>query len=230
MNDLRRLKAEANIADVVDSLGIQVFSQGVNKFIYCPIPEHNDTRPTNCHFRNGWNSARCERCGKSINAIDMIVYTTGASFGEAADRLWEISGRPDWYYDKSWQNKDQKQRFTISVSEANLIGLYLPRLMQRPLKWTQYKEVLKPENMPKGTSYAAGIDGWLSVKSETVSWTDFADEDTIKALVKAKCDERERRYDAIEKIFRELNILADDERILEKEREIIAQLKKRCSS
>lgn len=54
MNDFQRLKDEADIAQVVESLGIQVTRKGANNFIACPLPDHDDS-----HATNPWNGRNC---------------------------------------------------------------------------------------------------------------------------------------------------------------------------
>ena len=96
-NNFARLKDEADIGEVVDYLGLHVTPMGSARFILCPNPAHDDTHPDNCYFKAGWNNVYCTVCHKAIQAIDLISYVTGVSYGTAADTLCEIEGRPDWY-------------------------------------------------------------------------------------------------------------------------------------
>ena len=110
-NNFSRLKDEADIGEVVDYLGLHVTPKGSARFILCPNPAHDDTHPDNCYFKAGWNNVYCTVCHKAIQAIDLISYVAGASYGTAADTLWEIEGRPDWYYDRSYGKKKQELIF-----------------------------------------------------------------------------------------------------------------------
>ncbi len=98
-NNITRLKDEADIAAVISFLQLEVKRKGNAYFILCPNPEHNDTHPTNCYYKDGWNHVYCCVCGTTINAVDLIMKINHATYGEACDLLWEISGRPDWYKD-----------------------------------------------------------------------------------------------------------------------------------
>ena len=53
-SQMKRLKEEADIKTVVDALGIPVERKGMNYFLCCPSPEHDDTNPS-AYFKDGWN-------------------------------------------------------------------------------------------------------------------------------------------------------------------------------
>ena len=73
MNDISRLKEEADIAMVVAYLGIPTYKRGSATFLLCPNPEHDDHKPTNCYYKDGWNNVYCRACGCSTNAINLIM-------------------------------------------------------------------------------------------------------------------------------------------------------------
>lgn len=182
-NNYHRLREEANIAMVVDHLQIPVTRRGSNFFILCPLPEHNDTRPTNCYFKDGWNKLYCWACGKSINAINLIMLTKGCSYGEAADTLWNIEGCPDWYY----ANRNSKKKtFSLAKEQAELIGLQLTGRILFPKKYTDVKEELR-----KGEEYITkDIDGYLKCTSAYVHYQDFLSEPDFIELCIKKCKEK----------------------------------------
>lgn len=188
MNDFQRLKDEADIAQVVESLGIPVTRKGANNFIACPLPDHDDSHATNCYYKDGWNNVYCEVCKKAIKAPDLIMYETGMSYGEAMDYLWELSGCPDWYYED--RTPGRKKKFSLTGKEASLIGISVHGTAFLPMRYTSgYREYLSSE-MPKGTVYKYdGEDGYLLCKKQSVNIADFFDEQGLVRLVLNKCKE-----------------------------------------
>lgn len=174
-NNIQRLKDEADIASVIAYLGIETKKKGSCTFILCPNPEHDDTHPDNCYFKNGWNNVLCRACNSSINAIDLIMYNRGVSYGTAADILWEISGRPDWYYAK----KKKKQEFSLSIDEQKLIGLHLPTRIQIPVSISSSKSELSKNRM-YDSHY---IDGYLQLENKYVVYSDFVDKATYYRII-----------------------------------------------
>ena len=188
-NEYQRLKAEADIEQVVQFLGIPVTVRGSAKFILCPLPDHNDRHPTNCYFKSGWNNVYCMACGKSIQAIDLIIYAQGCSYGEAADLLWEIEGCPDWYY----SDRKGKKTFHITVKEAQILGIHLPRMMK----------LLVCSSPEKQLNYeCSSYESDLWYKNTSIKWETFLSEDEMKAMVKrsairkiAELDLKRKDYD-----------------------------------
>ena len=138
--DIKRLKAEADIGSVVNYLGIKVTQKGSANFILCPLPEHQDKHATNCYYKKGDNYLYCSTCGKPIQAIDLIMYHNGVDFKEAADILWEIEGRPDWYKTTA---SSKKQRFSLSASEGQLIKLSVSPDWIKYLTEKEFKALVK---------------------------------------------------------------------------------------
>lgn len=194
-NNFARLKDEADIGEVVDYLGLHVTPKGSARFILCPNPAHDDTHPDNCYFKAGWNNVYCTVCHKAIQAIDLISYVTGASYGTAADTLWEIEGRPDWYYDRSYGKK--KQEFSLSGKDAEFLGIHIPRRIKVPVSIKDTKVKLQ-SGMVYDNSY---IDGYLIDKSEPVSWKDFMTEEEMKKLVLKKIEEKTKSLENQEKLI-----------------------------
>ena len=220
-NNYQRLKEEADIETVVNALSIPTYNKGQNIFIHCPLPDHNDKNPTNCYFKRGWNNVYCSRCGKSIKAIDLIMYTAGLEYGAAADMLWEIEGCPPWYYDRDY-GKNTEESFHISGTEAKTIGLTLPHGIEEIISYHEDKP-----DLGKHVSFAPTTVGWLAVKRKDAVWQDLIDENELKRLVLDKCNEKLALYDDVEKDFRKYGV---DVSLFGNQREIIADLKKRCAS
>lgn len=207
-NDFERLKNEADIEDVVNYLGMDVHHKGSAYFVLCPIPAHNDKHPTNCYFKKGWNSLYCTVCAKSIKAIDLIMYESHCSYGEAADTLWELEGKPDWYKDNLWKkrNKNTPVEFRLTGEEAKIIGLKLPKNILTPFECSDIKRY-PASNMPKGFEYdQREIDDFLISQRHRVTYKDFMNEKTFKRFVLLKISERLNEYASIQKMFNERGI------------------------
>ena len=103
------------------------------------------------------------------------VSILGASYGEAADLLWEISGRPDWYYAK----RTKKKEFTLTEEEKTLIGLHLPTRILVPKSLKDYKETLRKDRRYD----PAFVDGYLQLETQYVHTADFADRGAFRRIV-----------------------------------------------
>lgn len=186
-NNYQRLKEEADIATVIAHLQIPVTKRGNAYFIPCPNPNHQDDHATNCYFKEGWNNVYCWVCGKSIQAIDLIMDTLGYDYGEAADYLWELEGRPDWYYIKEGTQK--KPSFSLTREEAELIGLHPTGKAILPERMLDYKEKL-----PAGKEYyQKELGGYLECGINRIRWQDLITEKQYLAMVKNKCIETRKR-------------------------------------
>lgn len=191
-NDYRRLKDEADIAAVIEYLHIPVKKMGYNYFISCPHPDHNDSHPTNCYYREGWNNVYCMACGQSMKALDIIMWTLGCSYGEAADILWEIEGCPEWYYAK--KEKKKKNSFAITRDEAKLIGIHYPGHLLSPCNISNIKEKIDHQYEYDHQC----IDGYLKCKVYRFSYRDFMTEKQYVCIVKNKSLERIQALSKIE--------------------------------
>ena len=174
-NDYARLKKEADIAQVVQWLGLEVSKRGSAFFIHCPLPDHNDQHATNCYFREGWNNVYCTVCCKAVNAIDLIMLVTGMEYGEAADQLWELEGRPDWYYTE-WDSKKKIPEFSLNREDAQLIGIHTPSRVLAAIGVSDTKPA-------KGFDSKAIADGsYLKCIANHFTWRDFMTEGQYRVL------------------------------------------------
>ena len=195
-NNYQRLKEEADIALVVDSLQIPVTRRGSAWFLPCPNPAHTDEHATNCYYKDGWNNVYCCACGKSFQAIDLIMFTLGCDYGEAADYLWDLEGRPSWYYNR---NK-KKERFVLSREEAKLIGMHPVGKAYLPERMADQKRKL-----PGGREYyQKELDSYLECRVERVRWQDFLTEAQYQTMVRNKCRETKQRLEESLSYFRKL--------------------------
>lgn len=195
-NDYRRLKEEADIRTVVDYCGIEKGKRiGSAQFVKCPNPDHEDEHPTNAYYRDGWNTIYCTTCNRNFGPIDIIMWTMHLSYGEAADLLWELEGRPDWYYEK--KTPDAQKRFSISYGEMELLGIKIPSSCTVPVRFTQYRE-FDSEQIKKGYLYQFVGNGYLLVKTIHMNWTDFLTREAMQKLVRCRCKKVLKELDEIE--------------------------------
>ena len=128
-DDFRRLKAEADIKYVCESIGVNFKKRGSSYFLHCPDKLHHDKTASNAYFKDGWNNVYCQSCGKSTTAIDLIMNTQGMDYKEAVNLLWNIMGNPDWFKDNSWKSKT-KPKYRIKGDDAKFIGIQLSVLTE----------------------------------------------------------------------------------------------------
>lgn len=183
--DKRRLKEETDIEDVVDALAIPVKIKGSAKFIRCPRPDHDDQHES-CYFRDGDNFLYCNSCGKAINPVDLIMYSTGMSFKDAIIYLWEINGKPEWFMEDCDLPKRSRKIFRLSREEADLIGLKMPGRVLQPVRASSLKKPLE-----KGYQYIADKDlNYITCKPVHCTVDDFMSNKQFALMVKEKAAEK----------------------------------------
>ena len=206
-NDFRRLKDEADMEVIVDYCGIEKGKRiGSAQFVKCPNPDHDDMHPTNAYYRKGWNTIYCTTCNKNFGPIDVIMWSLNMNYGEAADLLWELEGRPDWYYAK--RQAETERQFSVSISELELLGIQIPNTHYIPVRFTKYRE-FDSEQMKAGFRYQFVGNGYLLVKSVQANWTDFLSRDNMQRLVLAKCRKLLKELDKIENHLGKTGLFAD---------------------
>ncbi len=182
-NNYARLKQEADIEAVVNYLGIPVRRKGTSFFLLCPHPGHMDRHATNCYFKPGWNNLYCTACSTAINAIDLIIYTLGVEYGQAADILWELEGRPNWYYTSRTERK--KELFHLTNEEASIVGIHSPGYILTPLQYSVEKPVHGHDVVLQ-----CDADGYVLCQVNRLTWQDFMTEEQYRSMVKQKAIER----------------------------------------
>lgn len=198
-NDIARLKEEADIEAVVSYLGIPTVKKGNAYFIRCPQPGHDDKKPTNCYFKPGWSNVYCQACGSSTNAVDLIMYTKGCSYGEAADTLWEIEGRPSWYYKRDQRKK--KALFSLTREEADLIGFHMPSRVLCPESMSEIKKDIRRDQAYDQSQ----LDGYVICKVNHMSITDFLTQRDYESLVLGKTREKIQKFRILKKRYSRKN-------------------------
>lgn len=221
-NDFRRLKEEADIRSVVDYCGIQKGRRiGGAQFVVCPNPEHEDTHPTNAYYRDGWNTIFCTTCNKNMGPIDIIMWTMGYTYGQAADALWELEGRPDWYYED--RNHQGEKKFSISIREMEFLGIKIPTSIYVPVRFTRNREYPQ-EQITKGYLYQFQGDGYMLVRQERTTWEDYLSQKQLEKLVLLKSKKMIDELDRIERAFGKKDLFPETR---EKIEEILRRLRER---
>ena len=178
-NNYSRLKEEADIKMVVESLGLAYQKKGSCYFLSCPNPEHNDSNPS-AYFKSGWNNIICMSCGKSTNAIDLIQYTNHCDFGEAADYLWDLEGCPDWYYaDWKEKNTNKKKNFSLTHKECEILGIHLPSTVESVKNCAD----IKPELKKNESFVGKDISFYVVADRLHFRYEDFCTPDQFVAIV-----------------------------------------------
>lgn len=204
MNDISRLKEEADIAMVVAYLGIPTYKRGSATFLLCPNPEHDDHKPTNCYYKDGWNNVYCRACGCSTNAINLIMQETGKDFSDAADLLWELEGRPEWYKQEK-KKKNPVPDFRISREEAEQIGIHFPGRLLAPVGIDFGKNEL-----PSGYEYDKKIiepgaqEAYVRCKVNACTYRDFMSEKAYIVMVSKKAAETKESTIAIKRFLEQI--------------------------
>ncbi len=79
---LRRLRNEISIAEVIDQLHVPTARRGTRRTFRCPRCERFHTG-----VNRGANLARCFRCERNFNPIDLVMIVCGWTFIEAVRYL-----------------------------------------------------------------------------------------------------------------------------------------------
>ena len=169
-------------------MGIPVVKRGAYYFLHCPCPDHVDEHATNCYFKDGWTGVYCEVCQKQYHAIDIIMFCTGMDFLDACDTLWDICGRPEWY----WNNTNVQSSYRLPREDAELIGIKMPGIFLIPFQLLDTKIKL-----PDGYRYSKKYigtekEGFLVCKTESVRWWDLISEREFADMVCRKANEKKK--------------------------------------
>ena len=172
MNEISRLKDSVRIKEVVDYLGIDVKKRGGCFFIPCPNPKHNDNVHTNCYFKDNWNNVYCAACHYSATAVDLIMDYNGMDYGSACDELWNIAGKPGWYYKN---NMSKEKTFWLTRTEAKKLGIKLPNQIYTPISVSSCHTV----GLTKARERIESNDSFVLEAPQTVVWQDFISEEDM---------------------------------------------------
>ena len=166
----KELKERCDISKVVSALNLQTVKKGDAFFIQCPSPSHHDTHITNCYFKEGWNNVYCMACNTAIKAIDLIMYTTGWSYGDSIDYLAYLEGYTE----------------DDVVLKKELNTLKYPYRIMLPIHESIQKEFIQKE-IPKGYKYSKkNRTTYILEKEIFLNWKDFISEKEMKEMKKQK--------------------------------------------
>lgn len=187
--DINGLRNNVDMKYLLDSLGIRYRQSGANYFLLCPNPSHEDSRPTNCFFKDGDFKVYCTVCSQSFDAIDIIQWTLGMSFRDAVEHLWKLEGEPEWAVISKGK---KKEGFYITPKECRLIGIDHPYgSISIPIRYSPAKEKIDHKSEyydPKE------IDGYLLYKKKRISYRDVFTETGWQCLVLNKAKEAMSYY------------------------------------
>ena len=174
--DIDHLKQNASIVDVARSCGIEPHKAG--SIYKCCCPLHNEKTPSFVLYPNS-NRYVCFGCGKSGNAIDLVMEVKKYSFAEAVKYVAEVV---HYELQDDYQESDEdRQRRTKaeSIIEINKIAM----------QWFVGQLKLSPH----AESYANGR--W---KADTLQqWSIGYAPDDFGALYNYLRNERKIKYDYI---------------------------------
>lgn len=109
LDQIQHIKQEANLKQVVESLGVELRRAGANYVGRCPF--HNEkTGSFTVHPRN--NHWKCYGCGEGGNAIDFVMKKKGCDFIEAAKYVADIMGYTltDDYHETAEQRQVRERK------------------------------------------------------------------------------------------------------------------------
>lgn len=194
-------KAEA-IRDMRSQIGQRELEQTLsyynirvaNKRLLCPFPEHNDRHLGNCVLGDR-GYIRCFSCGRSANAVDLVMLYEHMDYVPAVEFLWtRILGRTLPEYDRP-----ERRNVTISVQDLELIGIASPsaRYVKCYINCTNDKH----EQLPNG--YFADHDALENIgiyrQERADGFYDLLETDPVTAreIAAGKCRETTEHLQAI---------------------------------
>lgn len=158
--DGEQLKAMANKIDIVDYIGQteQLHRKGNNYFIKCPFHQGDNT-PSLCIYPES-NKWYCFGCGAGSSIYDWIIKTENISFGEAVDKVAQLTNTEinnitesesiallkELKKNKHQNNKTSEGR-TILDFQKDFVGKYDKSIPQEWLEEGMTKEGLQTYNI-----------------------------------------------------------------------------------
>lgn len=174
-----------------------------NKRLLCPFPEHDDKHLGNCVLGDR-GYIRCFSCGRSANAVDLVMVNERLEYVPAVEFLWtRILGRTLPEYDRT-----ERRKVILSMQELELIGITSPssRYVKCYINCTNDRH----EQLPNG--YFADHDALDNIGIYRQERADGffellnSDPATAKEIAADKCRETMERLQAI------LQTVADEDR------------------
>lgn len=138
LEQIQHIKQEADLKQVVESLGVELRRAGANWVGRCPF--HNEkTGSFTVHPRN--NHWKCYGCGEGGNAIDFVIKKKGCDFIEAAKYVADLMGYTltDDYHETAEQ-KQVRERKMQQVEVNKLAVVWFQQQLRSNKKAKAYVE------------------------------------------------------------------------------------------
>lgn len=129
LDEIQHVKQEADLKQVVESLGVELRRAGANYVGRCPF--HNEkTGSFTVHPRN--NHYKCYGCGESGNAIDFVMKKKGCDFVEAVKYVADLMGYTltDDYHETTEQ-RAVRERKAQQVDVNKLATVWFQQQLQK---------------------------------------------------------------------------------------------------
>lgn len=190
IRDMRQQIGQHELEQTLSYYGIRV----VNRRLLCPFPEHNDRHLGNCVLGDR-GYIRCFSCGKSANAIDLVMMYEHLEYVPAVEFLWTtILGRALPEYDRANQRK-----VILSIQELELIGLTSPssRYVKCYVNCTNDKHEQLPSGYYMDRNALENIGVYRQERADGFYDLLAADPATAREIAAGKCRETVERLQTI---------------------------------
>ena len=190
IREMRSQIGQRELEQTLSYYGIRV----TNRRLLCPFPEHNDRHLGSCVLGDR-GYIRCFSCGKSANAVDLVMMSEHMDYVPAVEFLWtRILGRTLPEYDRP-----ERRNVTLTVKDLELIGIASPsaRYVKCYINCTSDKH----EQLPSGyfVDHNA-LESFCVYRQERADgFYELLESDpgTAKEIAAGKCREAEEHLQAI---------------------------------
>lgn len=196
INDIKRQIGQRELEQTLSYYNIRV----THKKMLCPFPGHNDRHLGNCVLGDR-GYIRCFSCGRSANAIDLVMQFENLPYVQAVEFIWTtILGRSLPEYARP----ERRRAPVLSVKDLEFIGIGFPsaRYVKSYVNCTNDKN----EEIPDG--YFMDHDGLEEFgvyrQERSNSLYELLENDPViaKEILAGKCRETAERF---QKILTDLN-------------------------
>ena len=162
---------DVDIADVCESLGIEITVRHRTRQLLCPF--HSDKHLGSCVIRK--NRIQCFACNKTADTIELVRHVRNYTFIEACNYIADISGIPTLSEQSKHSNQDNQNIKPMPIQESQLkqLGLLKNVRIFLPSGWREHKLGCEDLNLQMVE------DGYLVGTSVTQSLYSFFQNDEI---------------------------------------------------
>lgn len=191
INDMKRQIGQRELEETLSYYNIRV----TRRRMLCPFPGHNDRHLGNCVLGDR-GYIRCFSCGRSANAIDLVMQFENLPYVQAVEFIWTtILGRSLPKYDRP----ERRRAPVLSAKDLEFIGLSSPsaRYVKSYVNCTDDKN----ESIPDG--YFVDHDGLeefgIYRQERSSSFYELLENDpaTAKEILVGKCMETAERFQQV---------------------------------